>query len=81
MLQSIVDVTIVYPDGVPTLIDLLANRVREIRVRVRQLPIPADLIGHDYENDAQFRARFQAWINALWVEKDALIADLQRQRT
>ena len=80
ILQSVVDVTIAYPGGAPTLVDLLADRVREIRVRVRELPIPADLIHCDYENDAQFRARFQAWINALWMEKDTLIADMQSQR-
>ncbi|MDR3386058.1 MAG: acyltransferase [Rudaea sp.] len=77
MLQSIVDVTIVYPGGVPTLIDLLADRVGEIRVRVRELPIPPDLIHGVYENDAEFRARFQTWVNALWVEKDALITTMR----
>ncbi len=76
ILQSIVDVTIVYPDGRPTVIDLLAGRVREIRVNVRELPIPADLMHGDYENDTQFRERFQDWTNALWAEKDALIAGL-----
>ncbi len=74
ILQSIVDVTIVYADGPPTVIDLLAGRVREVRIHVRELPIPADLIHGDYENDAPFRARFQDWINGLWAEKDALIA-------
>jgi 1-acyl-sn-glycerol-3-phosphate acyltransferase len=74
ILQSIVDVTIVYPGGKPSVIDLLAGRVREIQIHVRELPIPADLIHGDYENDAQFRARFQDWINTLWTEKDALIA-------
>ena len=73
MFHSIVDVTIVYPGGRPTMIDLLANRIPEIRVHVRQLPIPQQFIGRDYENDAEFRERFQNWINALWVEKDALI--------
>ena len=73
MFHSIVDVTIVYPGGRPTMIDLLANRIPEIHVHVRQLPIPQQFIGGDYENDAEFRERFQNWINALWMEKDALI--------
>jgi 1-acyl-sn-glycerol-3-phosphate acyltransferase len=77
ILQAIVDVTIVYPDGRPTMIDLLAGRVRQIRVHVRQLPIPPDFFRGDYENDAEFRARFQAWISALWAEKDELITRLQ----
>ncbi|HEX3123296.1 MAG TPA: acyltransferase [Rhodanobacteraceae bacterium] len=77
MLQAIVDVTIVYPDGRPTMIDLLAGRVRQIRVHVRQLPIPPEFFRGDYENDAEFRARFQDWISGLWVDKDALITRLQ----
>ena len=77
MLQSIIDVTIVYPDGRPTMIDLLAGRVRRIRVHVRQLPIPAEFLGGDYESDAEFRTRFQRWMSALWTEKDALITQLE----
>ena len=77
MLQSIVDVTIVYPNGKPAMLDLLANRIPEIRVHVRQLPIPAEFVGGDYENDAEFRARFQDWISTLWAEKDALITQMR----
>jgi len=77
MLQGIVDVTIFYPGGQPTMIDLLAGRVRQIRVRVRQLPIPPEFLGGDYENDADFRARFQSWMSDLWAQKDALITRMQ----
>ena len=76
ILRAVVDVTIVYPAGRPTLVDLIADRVPNVRVHVRELPIPADLLGGDYENDAAFRERFQAWINALWAEKDARMAAL-----
>jgi len=77
MLQAVVDVTIVYPSGQPTLIDLLADRVAEIRVHVRHLPIPKQFVGRDYENDAEFRNQFQAWISGLWTEKDALITSMK----
>jgi 1-acyl-sn-glycerol-3-phosphate acyltransferase len=73
-LHSILDVTIVYPGGKPTMLDLFANRVREVRVNIRELPIPAELLGGDYKNDPVFRERMQAWLNDLWVEKDRLIA-------
>lgn len=72
-LRVILDVTVVYPDGCPTLLDLLAGRIREVRVQVRERAIPPDLQHGDYENDSAFRARFQQWINLLWLEKDALI--------
>jgi len=73
ILQSVVDVTIFYPEGRPSVIDLLAGRVHEVRVLVRELPIPMELVGGDYENDAVFRERFQMWLNALWVDKQARI--------
>jgi len=81
MLQSIIDVTIVYPNGQPTLIDLLANRITEIRVHVRQLPIPSEFVGGDYEGDAEFRGRFQNWMSWLWAEKDALIDRMRRSHS
>jgi 1-acyl-sn-glycerol-3-phosphate acyltransferase len=76
-LHTVIDVTIRYPSGRPTLIDLLAGRVGRIQVRVRQRPIPDDLLGGDYENDPDFRLRFQDWVNGIWTEKDAELAALQ----
>jgi hypothetical protein len=52
------------------MMDLIAGRVRDIRVHIRQRVIEPALRG-DYENDAAFRERFQAWINTLWAQKDA----------
>ena len=79
VLQSLIDVSIVYPAGPPTLFDLLAGRVPEIRIRIHERPIPHDLLCGDYENDAEFRARFQVWINDLWAQKDAEIAAMLRR--
>lgn len=75
-LQAILDVTVVYPGGQPTLLDLFADRVREVHVDVLERPIPRDLAVGDYQNDAAFRERFQAWMNTLWIEKDATYARL-----
>ena len=74
IMNAVIDVTIIYPGGRPGIADLLAGRIREIRVKVRTFPIPANLVGGDYENDAAFRERFQAWLNALWAEKDAAMS-------
>ena len=74
-LHAILDVTIAYPNGSPSMMDLLANRIPEVRVRVRQRAIPEELLRGDYQNDRAFRARFQQWMNGLWHEKDA---DLDR---
>lgn len=73
-LHSILDVTIVYPNGRPTMFDLFADRIREVHVSIRERQIPADLLTGDYQNDPAFRERMQAWLNDVWAEKDRTIA-------
>lgn len=75
-LQALVDVTLVYPGGAPTLFELLAGRVPEVRLQLRVRDLPAEFVGRDYQEDADFRERFQSWLNRLWQEKDADIAAL-----
>ncbi|MDE3210831.1 MAG: acyltransferase [Pseudomonadota bacterium] len=75
-LHAVLDVTIVYPEGPCTLMDLIAGRVRDIRVHVRERPIDATLIG-SYDEDAAFRGRVKLWVNTLWREKDAQAARMQ----
>ncbi|TWI12021.1 acyltransferase [Aerolutibacter ruishenii] len=77
-LHAILDVAIAYPGGRPTLLDLLADRVPEVRVQIRQRPIPEEMLRGDYQNDRAFRARFQQWMNGLWREKDEDLARLLR---
>ena len=71
--RSLLDVTIVYPDGAPTFWQFLCGRVRTVVVRVRQLPIPAEFCAGDYEGDAAFRGGFHRWLAQLWDDKDRQI--------
>jgi len=79
-LTELLDVTIVYPEGQPTLWDLVSGRVSRIVVRVDRHAIPDDLRRGDYADDAAYRDRFQEWIRDLWVAKDARI-DTLRERS
>jgi 1-acyl-sn-glycerol-3-phosphate acyltransferase len=74
LFDALLDVTIVYPHGTPTFWDLLAGRVPEIVVRVQARPIPAELLGAGAQPDPQRRARVQRWLDAMWADKDRLIA-------
>jgi 1-acyl-sn-glycerol-3-phosphate acyltransferase len=73
--DALLDVTIVYPRGVPTFTDLICGRLSDVIVNVRQIPIPQDL-KTDSGNDAGYRGRLQVWINGLWAEKDRHIDEL-----
>ena len=77
-LRTLLDVTLLYPDGPCTFGDLLMGRIRRVIVRVHSLLIPAELLGGDYRNDPVFREAIQRWIGQIWTGKDALIEDLRR---
>lgn len=69
---GIIDVTIAYrPTRRAPLWSYVSGGQDQLAVHVDLLPIPEDLMRGDYENDAEFRARFQSWINTLWARKDA----------
>ena len=70
---SVLDVTLHYDLGKPTLADLFTDRIGVVRVHVRERPIPEGFAGGDYETDRAYRVRFQAWINQMWLDKDALL--------
>jgi 1-acyl-sn-glycerol-3-phosphate acyltransferase len=78
MLTAIVDVTVIYPAGRPGIADLLAGRIRKVIVKVDVLPVPAELLAGNYENDPGFRVRFQAWLNERWTAKDAAMIKASR---
>ena len=74
-LNRILDVTIVYPDGVVSFWQFLCGRARKIVVHVRDLPVASELIG-DYFNDMEFKKGFQQWLNELWAFKDNEIEEI-----
>jgi 1-acyl-sn-glycerol-3-phosphate acyltransferase len=51
-----------------------------LAIHVDVVPIPVDLLDGDYEADAEFRARFQAFVNALWTRKDARLERMLEHR-
>jgi 1-acyl-sn-glycerol-3-phosphate acyltransferase len=75
-INSLLDVTIVYPEGARGFWDFLAGRVRRVIVEVRSLTIPHELYAGNYEEDAVFRKHFQDWIAQLWADKDRRIGQL-----
>jgi len=74
-LHSILDVTIVYPEGVLDIWKFLCSKSMEIKVRVKQLPVTKELIG-DYLADRAYRRHFNSWLNTLWTDKDKQIETL-----
>ena len=74
-IHRVLDVTIVYPDGVSSFWALLCGEIRKINVQVRSLPVSPELLG-DYANDGHFRAGLQRWLNNIWAEKNRYIEEM-----
>ena len=79
-IHRVLDVTIVYPDGITNFWALLCGKIRKIKVRVRSLPANAKLLG-DYTNDGHFRAGLQHWLNNIWTEKNRSIEEMKTLET
>jgi len=74
--QSLVDVTIVYPDGAPSFWQFLCGVTPRVIVRAHQRPIPPEFLTSDYAKDKAFRGTFHRWLLGLWEEKDREIDSL-----
>ena len=69
---GIIDVTIAYrPSKHQVLWSFLIGEQADLAIRIDVLPVPPELMGGDYSSDKAFRERFQTWLNALWLRKDA----------
>lgn len=78
-IDALVDMTIVYSDSVPGYGDFWLGEVNRIAVNLRKIEIPDWVLGGNYEDDAEYRERFQQWVHVLWTEKDQLIERMQQE--
>ncbi|WP_373389403.1 acyltransferase [Pseudomonas alcaligenes] len=79
-LDALLDVTLVYPGGqAPGFWALISGQVPRVIMDIRTRELDAQLWAGDYEGDPQFRQYVQAWVSALWQDKDARIAELRRE--
>ena len=76
-IDALVDMTIVYPDGAPGYSEFWLGEVPRIAVNLRKIDIPAWVLAGNYEDDADFREKFQQWVDQLWTEKDQLIEKMK----
>jgi len=79
--DALVDMTIVYPDGAPGYGEFWLGEVPRIAVNLRKIDIPAWVLAGSYEDDAEFREKFQNWLDQLWTEKDQLIEKMTAEYT
>lgn len=77
-IDKIIDVTIYYPNGIPSMVDLMCNRIPKIVVKLTVLEVPEAAFGQYFSNP-NHTEKFQSWVNSLWNEKDKTLAQLVEQ--
>jgi 1-acyl-sn-glycerol-3-phosphate acyltransferase len=79
VMDTFLDVTLVYSKEGATFWDLMCGRIRRVIVDVQCFAIPAHLRDGDYTGDPHYRAQFKAWVETRWAAKDARIGQLQSE--
>lgn len=69
-LTTLVDVTIYYPEGIPSFVDFLSGKIKRVHIDIHTRAIDNELCG-DYMNDRSHKIAFQKWLTQFWHEKDA----------
>jgi len=77
MLDAILDVTIVYPEGPPGFWDMCCGELGHIIVEIQQRPVEEWMVNGDYSNDRAYRRQFHQWLAEVWKEKDQRISQLK----
>lgn len=76
--HSVLDVTIFYPHGAPSLWQTFSGAMPRVVIRFKEYPIPPELL-HSDPSQSGFRDKLQLWIKEIWQEKDALLAQLHSE--
>ena len=64
-------------DYTPTFWQLVTGQIPKIVIRARELEIPRHLLGRNFRTDRDIRKELEEFINGIWLEKDALIAQFK----
>ncbi|NKF52226.1 acyltransferase [Shewanella sp. WXL01] len=76
-INTLVDVTIHYPNRVPTFWEYICGELDEVNVDIQIQAIP-DAMRGDYINDRQFKIDFQEHLNQIWLAKDERLSELNQ---
>jgi 1-acyl-sn-glycerol-3-phosphate acyltransferase len=79
MMNVILDVTIIYPNGPPKFWAMFRGEIDHIVIDIRKRPIEPWMTSGDYANDREFRARFHQWLTGIWKEKDQRIESMRAE--
>jgi len=73
-LDGLIDVTIVYPDGTPSVWQFMSGQVKNIAVDIRLRSIDENIRGRNFREDSEAKHQLKNWLGRIWEEKDAYMS-------
>ena len=77
-IKLLLDFTIHYEDERRSFWDFLCGRMSKADVRVRQINIPDNLLGKNYEDDPIFRENLKEWVYDIWSDKENYLEEVRK---
>ena len=78
LFDAVLDVTLIYPDGVPSFWGMCCGDRVRVALHADKLPVDASLVAGDYQNDRQYRREVHRWLTGLWQRKDRRISKFRQ---
>ena len=73
-ISTLLDISISYNSDSRSFWSFLCGEMSDIKIKVRSIEIPEDLLKKDYSKDGQFRNDLKEWLNLIWEEKDRFLS-------
>jgi len=73
-ITTLLDLSISYNSDSKSFWSFLCGGMSDIKIKVRTIEIPEDLLNKDYSKDSQFRNDLKDWLNQIWEEKDRFLS-------
>jgi len=73
-ITTLLDLSISYNSDSKSFWSFLCGGMSDIKIKVRTIEIPEDLLNKDYSKDSQYRDDLKDWLNKIWEEKDRFLS-------
>ena len=73
-ISTLIDIGISYDSDSKSFWSFLCGEMSDIKIKVRSIEIPEDLLNKDYAKDRQFRDDLKNWLHQIWGEKDRFLS-------
>lgn len=72
-IKKVLDFTIKYDSNDRTFWDFLCGRMSNVKIQVKIIDVPENLVKKNYAEDEKFREELKEWLYSIWEEKNKFL--------